>query len=372
MAAGKLSVTCRRLPLQLSGMPKRAFSSVTDQVVELLRDGMLTGRWRSTLPGRDQLTRELGVSNTTMETAMRRLVKEGLLVSQGAGKRRRIVLPEGRNAPRHFRVRFLAYESIDRISPPVVGLLDSLNKSGFTAKFAAKSLLDLGMKVDRVARFVQSVPADAWIVAAGSREVLEWFSDQPQPAYAYFGVKSGLPIAGCGVKKDIRALVKRLVQLGHKRIVLLKREEHSHLKPSLFARDFLDALRSEGITTNSYHLPTWGYHAEGLHHCLESQLKITPPTALIVGEATMMHGVSVHLAGRGIIAPRDVSLVCLDQDPAFSWYETPVSHYDWDFAPITRRVVHWAKNVARGTNDQRQTAIMARFVEGGTIGPAPR
>lgn len=320
---------------------------------------MLSGRWRDSLPGRDQLAAELGVSHTTMEAAMRKLAMEGMLVSQGAGKRRRIVLPTGNHIPRHFRVRILAYEPADRCVPHVIDLLDQLNKNGFTTKFAEKSLLELKMDSQRVARFVRKVQADAWIVTAGSREVLEWFSDQPQPAYAYFGVKSGLPLAGCGVKKDIRSLVKRLVQLGHKRIVLLKREEHSHLKPSLFARDFLDALRSEGIATNSYHLPTWGYHAEGLHHCLESQLKITPPTALIVGEATMMHGVSVHLAGRGIIAPGDVSLVCLDQDPAFSWYETPVSHYDWDFAPITRRVVHWAKNVARGTNDQRQTAIMA-------------
>ena len=353
-------------------MSPSSFSNVTDQVVEVLRDGMLGGRWRGTLPGRDQLAGELGVSHTTMEAAMRRLAKEGMLVSQGTGKRRRIVLPEGDFQPRHFRVRFLAYESVDRTAPHVIDLLDRLNRNGFTPKLAAKTLLDLKMDAKRVARFVQSVPADAWIVAAGSREVLQWFCDQPVPAYAYFGVKSGLPIAGCAVTKDIQPVIRSLVQLGHQRIILLDRQDHADSGPSLLGQTFLDILQSEGIKPSSYHLPVWGYHPAGLHSCLESYFKTTPPTALISEESAILLAVRDHLARRNIIAPRDVSLVCLDQDPSFNWCDPLVAHFTWDFAPIIRRVVSWAKNVARGKNDCRQTATMAKFVEGGTIGPVPK
>jgi hypothetical protein len=34
--------------------------------------------------------------------------------------------------------------------------------------------------------------------------------------------------------------------------------------------------------------------------------------------------------------------------------------------------VRWAGNVARGKDDRQQTEFKAEFVEGGTIGPAPR
>jgi DNA-binding LacI/PurR family transcriptional regulator len=314
----------------------------------------------------------LGVSHTTMEAAMRRLAMEGLLVSQGAGKRRRIVLPAGKRIRRHFRVRVLAYESADRSVPHVIDLLDQLNKNGFSAKIAEKSLLELNMDPQRVARFVGKVQADAWIVTAGSREVVEWFCNQPVPAYAYFGAKSGLPIAGCGVNKDIQPLIRNLVQLGHKRIVLLDRQDHAESNPSLLSQIFFNSLQSEGITPGPYHLPVWGYHPEGLHRCLESLFRTTPPTALISEEATILLAVRDHLARRGIIAPRDVSLICLDQDASFAWCDPLVDHYSWDYDPIVRRVVRWAKNVALGKQDRRQTDYKANFVEGGTIGPVPQ
>ena len=39
---------------------------------------------------------------------------------------------------------------------------------------------------------------DAWVIIAGSREVLEWFVEQQIPAFALFGRRDGLPIAGVG------------------------------------------------------------------------------------------------------------------------------------------------------------------------------
>jgi DNA-binding transcriptional MocR family regulator len=44
------------------------------------------------MPGRDELVKALGVSGKTVELALDLLEKEGLLVSQGPGRRRRISL----------------------------------------------------------------------------------------------------------------------------------------------------------------------------------------------------------------------------------------------------------------------------------------
>ena len=353
-------------------MSNDTIRSITNQAVEILRNGMLQGRWKDTLPGRERLAEELGISHQTIEGAMRRLAKEGLLISQGPGKRRRIVLPEGGKTRRHLHVRILVYESVDRGAPDIIDLLERINKLGFTAGIAPKSLLELGMDVKRVARMVQQNQADAWIVVAGSRQVLEWFDAQGLPVYGYFGIKSELPIAGCGVRRDIQPYIRKLVGLGHRRIVMLLREENLKPKPALLAQQFLEALASEGITPSSYHLPEWGFQPEKLRERLDSLFKISPPTALIAGEDCILTAVRDHLSRRGIIAPRDVSLICLGQNPHFSWCDPLVAHFVWDFKSLNRSVERWVKNLAIGKEDRHQKFITAEFIEGGSIGPAPK
>ena len=94
-----------------------------------------------------------------------------------------------------------------------------------------------------------------------------------------------------------------------------------------------------------------------------------PPTAMIISEAPLLIAAQQHLARRGIIAPRDVSLVCDDADSAFSWCEPLVSHIRWDSRPVVNRMVQWVNHVARGKENRAQHTTLAEFVEGGTVGP---
>lgn len=281
------------------------------------------------------------------------------------------MVSESDMVPRDFRIHYLSYESMSPGIPQVLDLMAQLRKAGFTVEDAPKSLLELDMDVNRIARLVQQNPADAWIIGSASREVLEWFSQQPTPAYAYFGNKSDIPIAGCSIRRDLHMLIRKLVELGHRRIVLLIREEH--LKPNLsfFATLFLEALEMMGITPGAYNLPVWGYKPEGLRLCLDSLYKITPPTAIISTEISILLSIRDYQAHHGIMSPRDVSLINLDSSPFFAWCDPMVAHFAWDIKSLNRRVVRWAKNVALDKEDRRQVFTMAKFVEGGTIGPAP-
>jgi DNA-binding LacI/PurR family transcriptional regulator len=152
---------------------------------------------------------------------------------------------------------------------------------------------------------------------------------------------------------------------------MIIRNEHLTPGPSLFPRSFLEALESEGIKAGSYNVPIWDNHPAGLRNCLNSLFKFTPPTALIVDESPVFLAVRDHLARRGIIAPRDLSLVCTEEDPSFAWNEAIPAHFRWQSAPVARRVVRWSSNVAAGKKDLRQSAFVSEFVEGGTIGPVP-
>lgn len=347
--------------------------SAIEQVAAHLRTELATGRWSGTMPGVYQLVEELKVSRVTMDAALRTLEKEGLLVPQGAGRRRLIQRPK-RSAPPSLRVQILVYEDDCRQMGYIIETQHRLLEAGFTASFAPKTLRDLGMDVKRVASFVQRNEADAWIVMAASREVLEWFSGQSVPAFALFGRFSGIPISAISPRKSpaMATAVQRLVSLGHRRIVMLSREERRKPSPALFEQNFLSAMEEQGVPTGPYNLPDWENSPEGFHRCLDSLLAHTPPTALIIEEPFRFHAAKDYLARRGLVAPEHISLVCGDPDITFSWHDAPVSHIRWVETAVIHRLTNWVNNVARGKTHRRQTYIEAEFVEGGTIGPAPR
>ncbi len=80
----------------------------------------------------------------------------------------------------------------------------------------------------------------------------------------------------------------------------------------------------------------------------------------------------MQLARRGLLAPDDLSLICIDIAPDFGSWAPSIARIRWDMDAIVRRIVRWANNVGRGREDRRTIYVQAEFVEGGTIGPAPQ
>lgn len=345
--------------------------STVEQLAAHLRDEILRGGLGHTMPGVNRLAATLGVSPKTVMAAVKQLEREGMLEGQGPRRRSRTLVPENFTPPA-LRVSILPYEETDRTLSYLLDLQHRLMEAGHTASFATKTLLDLGMDSKRVARLVNRTSADAWVVCSGSREVLAWFAEQPVPAFAVFGRRRTVPIAGTGPDKQsalVRA-VDRLVELGHRRIVMLVREERRKPQPGPVERSFLGAMAAHGLSTNAYNLPDWDDSAESFRRCLDSLFRLTPPTALIIDQASLFVVAQQHLARRGILAPEHVSLMSCDPDPAFDWFHPSVAHIRWDSKQIVRRIVPWADNVARGNDDRHQTLTKAEFIEGGTIGPA--
>jgi DNA-binding LacI/PurR family transcriptional regulator len=343
-----------------------------EQVAAHLREELAHGRWRRVMPGEDRLIAQLGIGRHTVKAALKLLEDEGLLENQGPGRQRRICPSE--SVVRRLRIRVLLYETRDRALPYQFELMARLQEAGFAADFAPKSLNALGMEPGRVARFVGKHPADAWIVQTGSREILEWFARHPVPCFALFGRFSGLPLAAASPRKTpaMAAAVRRLVGLGHHRVVMLTREERRTPRPALYEQNFLDELARHGVATGPYNLPDWDESPGGLRSYLESAFRFTPPTALMLADPEFTHAVQQFLARRGLAVPEHVSLVCDDPDPGFAWCDPPMAHIRWDFMPLVRRVVRWADHVARGKEDKLQKLFDAELVEGGTIGPVPK
>ena len=194
------------------------------------------------------------------------------------------------------------------------------------------------------------------------------------PAFAFFGRREGLPIAGAGPDKvpALLAATRHLIGLGHRSILQLVRRERRYPLPGRGEQAILDELKAHGIPTGRFNLPDWEETVDGFHACLHELFRVTPPTALIIDEAQFFVAAYEFLAHTRIRVPEQVSLVCTNLDHAFEWWKPPVSHIRWDYGPVVRRIVRWAANVSRGREDLRQTLTPAEFVEGGTVGPAPR
>lgn len=343
--------------------------TAAEQVAAHLRNELFRGSWVGLMPGSDRLSRGLGVGHNTIEAALALLEEEGLLVPQGVGRRRRIVLPDKSVSPTQ-RIAFLGYDPPARNEAFIIEVLHSLADQGHSVFFTEKTLVELDMSVSRIARMMKKTEADAWIVGAGQREVLQWFATRKLNTFSIFGAPHGLPVAA--VVPDyqaVLALFRRLLELGHRRIVFLTFRGRRPESPGPLWRTLFEELESNGIKTGPYTMPEWEDSSAGFHRLLDSLFGHTPPTALMIEEPPHFFAALQYCGQRGIRVPQDVSLVCLQESPDFAYCTPTVAHCRWNHGTVVRRIVRWANNVARGKDDRRLSVTKAEFVEGGTVGP---
>ena len=350
--------------------------SISELAAEHLREGLRNGRWGETLPGVARLAQDLDVSRQTLRTALRQLETEGILIDRGLGRSRGIAASGAKNASRRpLRVAILYHERRLADSPDtalvLTEIMHSLEAAGHTVCICKKSQLGLKHDVRGLARQLAETRADAWLVMAGARPLLEWCTGQSTPCFALYGRAENLPLAHTGVDKvpAYRAATRQLLALGHRRIVLITREERRKPTPGLTERAFLEELTAHGVQTSSYHLPDWEETPEGFSRMLERVFHYSPPTALIINETPRFFAAREFLASRRIHVPEQVSLVSTDCDASLAWHHPAIAQIRWDNTHIVRRVVRWVAAVSKGKADRKSIKFPADFVPGGSIGP---
>jgi DNA-binding LacI/PurR family transcriptional regulator len=345
-------------------------------VAARLRDDLHEGRWSGGLPGVQRLAVELDVSAVIARRALRQLETEGVLTGRGLGRSRGITAA-GANIPtqRPLRVAILRHEPRLTDSPHtslvLTEIMHALEAAGHIVCVCKKSQIDLKLDVRRIARHLAETRTDAWVVEAGSSSLLEWCATQPTPCIALYGRAENLPLASTGVNKvpACRAATRHLFALGHRRIVLITREERRKPTPGPVERAFLEELTAHGVQASSYHLPDWEETPEGFSQLLERLFHHTPPTALIINETPRFFAAAEFLARRRIHVPEQVSLVSTDCDASLAWHYPAIAHMRWDNTHIVRRVLRWMDAVRQGKLDRKSIKYPAEFVPGGSIGP---
>jgi DNA-binding LacI/PurR family transcriptional regulator len=344
-----------------------AVEQVADHIREQIRRGIRVGE----MPGAIALAVEMGVNHKTVEAALARLEAAGVLRARGARLPREIVQGSAGGIRRGLKVATMLYEPADARTDYMIEIRHELSAAGHFPFYVNKTCMEIDRDVQRLERLVKQVDADAWLVQAGTREILEWFAGHSQPAFGLFGKFRDLNIAGARGNSSMAydAAVRRLASLGHRRIVLLARPQRKRPSPGLSEQAYLDALQACGIPVGDYHFPLWENTKEDFHRCLESLFKVTPPTAIITDETLLFNALEQFLATRGIRVPKDVSLICGYPDPNFAWREPSVAHFNSNSRLWVNHVIRWATKISQGKDYRRKIYSKAEFIPGDTIGP---
>lgn len=351
--------------------------SLVDQIAAHLRESFQSGRLVGQLPGVEQLMEELVVSKRIVRSALKVLEEEGLIENCGAGRRRKIVA-ERNNKPirRSFRIGIMLYKPLEDEEANsirvLLGIRRAIESAGHVCVFSDRDLTHLNDNLTRISRYVKTVNADAWIVISGSRIVLEWFAAQAYPVYAYGGRFQNFPVAcsSTTVASAIESVVNTLLNLNHRRIVMLVPTVLRKPSPVPSFEKYLSLLEARGIAVTDFHLPHFEETIEGLENCLDALFRITPPTALLLESANYYTAACSFLTRRGLRVPRDVSVICMKMDPALKFCVPAVDCFS---RPVNRHVANiarWVDGVVNGRADKRQEVFEAVYVPGGTVGPA--
>jgi len=358
------------------GMQPMRRLSLAELSAEHLRERLQAGRWHAALPGVARLAAEMDVSRDTIRAALRLLEADGVLDARGLGRSRTVSAHEAARRP--LRVGILQHDALpdsqNKTSQVLLQIQRHLGEASNEVFFAAKTQVQLRHDVKRITRLIGASPADAWIVVAGSRGLLEWFAAQALPCLALYGRTDGLVLARTGPDKvpAYLAATRHLLALGHRRIVLIARQARRKPTPGNVERAFLEELTAHGIITGDYHLPDWEETPAGYSNLLERLFERTPPTAMILDESAQFIATMEFLARRRIHVPEQVSLVSTDDDAALAWCHPGVALIKWDTAPIVRHIVRWVAAVRKGTAHRKTVNYPSVFVPGGSIGPVGR
>lgn len=354
--------------------------TAAEQTAVHLREGIRDGRWAGKLPGVLALAAECDVSPATMRSAIRLLEQEGWIRTAGAGRPRTAGPPDESKAGarRSLRIAILPGMRLrdeDAAFQQLLSLLQhDLEAAGHVCRFSDKSQAELHFDLERIKKHVGTTDADAWVVVGSTHRVLTWFAEREIPAIAIGGSCLTVPIASTGMKDlaGFRQAVDCLIGLGHRRIVLLWPQSRLEANSSKQVTALREALSAAGTEMTHYHVPEWQCTPEGMQAMLEKTFRFTPPTAIIATYGNWMAGVLSFLSARGLRAPRDISLICLNEDTWFAWKTPQIACLRGDDTRIVRRIVRWVNAAARGRADREFIGFPQEFIQGGTIGPAPK
>lgn len=350
------------------------FVSLTNQVANLIREGMENGRWVEWLPGERMLAQELGVSRRTIRQSLRLLLNSQTIRCE-IGKGNRILL----KTKRTDRARL----------PPSIGLLISAPvelQRTFTTLwinelrvFLSKHDLELrvlsGGKIfstlpeKALRKLTGNEPQRAWVLASSTAEIQAWFESNQRNA-----VIVGSPRRSCSLPSidvDYRAVGRHaageFLRARHRKIAILIGSPALGGDTECVAgfKEAVDAHRNDQA---EFIVVKHTYSSESIHRSVQILLRRkSPPTAILV--ANSMHYLAVHTAllKLGVNIPEEMTLISRDDDPFLQFVHPEPSRYACPPALMAKHIGRQILRIGREPNGPTvNEKLVPAFIARGT------
>lgn len=346
----------------------------------MLREGIRARRWGDFLPGERALCKQLAVSRNTLRKAVRLLEREGLLRSEQGSRRRILASANARTV----------------VLPPVIGLLAShvtthryswfflyfserlrarAEQLGVTAQVHSPDRYMIQHPERRLEALVHEHPARCWVLAGMSESVQRWFSDRKLPVvvrgHRFAGVE--LPAVDRDHHAICRHAVGVLARLGHRRIAFLKYE--SGLAGTIAGeRGFRDGFAVNALDPGGAVVLEHDGTRERVCRLLDQLIaRAHRPTAMLVADPEYMITVITHLTWRGLVVPRDMSLICREEDSHLHHVSPPIASYTSLRERLAERLCRVVIQVVQsGYARPRQVLLMPEFRPGESLAAPSR
>ncbi|MBI5692491.1 MAG: substrate-binding domain-containing protein [Verrucomicrobia bacterium] len=356
-------------------LPRR--TTLISQTIAVLESGLKQGRWVEHLPGQHELCQQLAISRTTLRAALRVLARRDRIdLRQGRPMVIRHPAAPAGTVARPARVVVLVPAPLWRLRPSVahwVSDLRSLVERANLEFILSEGGQHYSAKPEApLARLLQSHPRSAWILFASTRAMQAWFGARGAPALLVGSAFPGIELPS--IEYDHAAIAQHaatlLANAGHRRTAILLQRTGSAADATTCGA-FAAARRPDSP-------PPLVLEHDGTMAQIESRLRRLAawrdrPTALFVTKTLAVPAAYTVLARLGLAIPRDLSVICREDDPFLEYLAPAVARYRSDSAVIARQLMQAIARLAGGqalaVTHQR---LMPRFIDGASVAPPVR
>ena len=355
-------------------MPKRRY--LVDEVVQVLRQGIETGRWSNWLPRERELSEGLQVSRSTLRMAIGKLKEENVIESVRA-KGNRIVsgVPAGETTAPRMTIGFLTPEAPIQVSAHLVQWLDHLR--AYLHEHGFGLVVHVAKKHYRydpdktLPNLVEQNRHACWVLFLSNERMQQWFADNRIPCVLSGSNYPGIALPS--VDTDFQALCHHaattLMRAGHRKIAFITEEVMAPGDDSGMA-GFVAGIESFNDASADLRVLRIQTHGEADRKMLRSLLgRGDPPTAVMVCKSFVFLSVVSYLWHKGCRIPEDISVICRNDDGFMPFLVPSPARYETSAELRARRILKLINQVVGGGAVSQPTVrIMPNFIPGETIG----
>lgn len=337
-------------------------------IAEYLERQILSGLWIDRLPSERNLASYTGVGRDTIRAALKIMEQKGWQFQRDQ-KGTFATPPQKPSVPQDTSVGVLLPMKTHQTTHRTLLWIDELRKFLYH-KSIQMQLYDNYYHTPRLMEsLVREVSHHCWVIAYPNVTTQEWCVRTGVRGVVVGRVNRDitLPSVDLHYQAIHRHAVSRMIQLGHRDLVLILHRRHweSDIESQLGFYNAVESSSNEVKARVEFHDGT----ADGIRKTVDRLLTNPPvPTGWLVNVVPHFLTVMMHLLSKGIKIPTDLSLVSPDAEPWQSFATPEPTRYIANVQLLAKKTSLLVQNLINGApiSNERQY-VMPVFHKGSTL-----